>query len=104
MARRQPAFSVVLSRSVRIIGVPLALAQTPRGVDMGPSAIRAAELQKRLRLLDFRVEDAGNIAVAIPETQRFGDRRNRYLGEIAAVCRETAEKVRLALAAARIPL
>lgn len=104
MARKQPTLSVVPSRSLRIIGVPLDLGQTRRGVDMGPSAIRAAELQKRLRLLDFRVEDVGNIAVAIPETQRFGDRRNRYLGEIAAVCRETAEKVRLALAAGRIPL
>lgn len=89
---------------VRIIGVPLDLGQTRRGVDMGPSAIRAAELQKRLRLLGFRVEDTGNIAVAIAETQRFGDRRHRYLGEIAEVCRETAEKVRLAMEADRIPL
>ena len=105
MARRsQPTLSVVPSRAIRIIGVPLDLGQTRRGVDMGPSAIRAAELQKRLRLLDFRVEDAGDVPVAIPETQRFGDRRLRYLGEIAAVCRETAERVRLAMAAGFVPL
>ena len=105
MARRnEPTLSVVPNRSVRIIGVPLDLGQTRRGVDMGPSAIRAAELQKRLRLLDFRVEDAGDLAVAIAETQRFGDRRHRYLGEIAAVCRDAAEKVRLTMAAGRVPL
>ena len=36
----------------RIIGVPMDLGQSQRGVDMGPSAVRYAGLSSRLRSLD----------------------------------------------------
>jgi arginase len=48
---------------IRIYGVPMDLGQNRRGVDMGPSAIRYAELQKRLEHLGLTVYDSGNIRV-----------------------------------------
>jgi arginase len=36
------------SKTIRVIGVPLDLGQSRRGVDMGPSAVRVAGLEARL--------------------------------------------------------
>ena len=52
---------------IAIIGAPLDLGQDRRGVDMGPSAMRVANLNKRLVSLGYEVEDRGNIPVAQPE-------------------------------------
>ncbi|PYV23681.1 MAG: arginase, partial [Acidobacteria bacterium] len=49
------------SMKIRILGVPLDLGQERRGVDMGPSAIRAAGLNSALKGLGHQVEDAGNV-------------------------------------------
>lgn len=78
---------------VRILGVPLDLGQERRGVDMGPSAVRAAGLNHALKSLGHQVEDAGNIHVKIPEEQHFGDRHAKYLHEIAETCQEVAHRV-----------
>jgi arginase len=78
---------------VRILGVPLDLGQERRGVDMGPSAVRAAGLNHALKSLGHQVEDAGNVRVKIAEEQHFGDRRAKYLNEIAETCQEVALRV-----------
>ncbi len=78
---------------IRILGVPLDLGQERRGVDMGPSAVRAAGLNAALRELGHQVEDSGNIHVKLAEEQHYGDRRAKYLKEIAETCRELAERV-----------
>ncbi len=78
---------------VRILGVPLDLGQERRGVDMGPSAVRAAGLNHALKSLGHQVEDAGNVHVKLPEEQHFGDRRAKYLHEIAETCQEVAHRL-----------
>jgi len=94
---------VAISR-IKVIGVPLDLGQDRRGVDMGPSAIRVANLNARLRWLGYEVEDAGNVPVTLPEMKPFGNRRAKYLEEIAATCRRVAREVRSALRAGFAPL
>ncbi len=89
---------------VRILGVPLDLGQGRRGVDMGPSAVRAAGLNSALKSLGHQVEDAGNIHVKIPEMQHFGDRRAKYLNEIAETCQDVAHRSYQALEAGCFPL
>src|SRR5712692_1711173 len=89
---------------IRILGVPLDLGQERRGVDMGPSAVRAAGLNAELQNLGHAVEDTGNIQVKIPETQHFGDRRAKYLNEIAETCQEVAHRVYQTLEAKCFPL
>ncbi len=64
---------------VRIYGVPMDLGQNRRGVDMGPSAIRYAGLQKRLEGLGLIVSDGGNIGVpGIEEVEKTVDTINAH--------------------------
>jgi arginase len=94
----------VSSKKIRVIGVPLDLGQSRRGVDMGPSAVRVAGLEARLEALGFVVEDAGNIAVAIPEQKKEGDPQAKYLKEITATCTKHAELVLKTLEAGKTPV
>jgi arginase len=87
-----------------VIGVPLDLGQSRRGVDMGPSAVRVAGLEARLEALGHIVEDAGNIAVAIPEQKKEGNPNAKYLKEITATCTKQAELVAKALEAGQVPI
>lgn len=96
--------SSIVPRKVRVIGVPLDLGQSRRGVDMGPSAVRVAGLQARLEALGHVVEDAGNIAVAIAEQKEEGDPHAKYLKEITATCSKHAELVVQTLEAGKVPV
>ncbi len=64
------------AEKVRIIGVPMDLGAGRRGVDMGPSALRFAKLNRRIRQLGIEVEDAGNISIRIPEELRYGAKKS----------------------------
>jgi arginase len=91
-------------KRVCIVGAPLDLGQSRRGVDMGPSAIRYSGLAERLDGIGVEVEDAGNVVVALPEIAGMVDERVRYLDEILAACAEIGRKVADAGAAERTPL
>ena len=92
------------TRHIRIIGVPLDLGQSRRGVDMGPSAMRVAGLEAKLEALGYEVEDAGNVSVAMLETESEGDPHAKYLNEITETCSAEAELVIGTLDAGKIPL
>ncbi|MGA3345493.1 MAG: arginase [Terracidiphilus sp.] len=81
------------TRRIRVIGVPLDLGASRRGVDMGPSAVRVAGLEARLEALGHQVTDGGNIRVEIAETQAAGSENARFLKQIAETCTRTAEAV-----------
>jgi arginase len=97
-------FSNITPRKIRVIGVPLDLGQSRRGVDMGPSAVRVAGLEARLEALGHVVEDGGNVAVAIPEQKKEGAANAKYLKEIAATCTKHAELVLKTLEAGMVPV
>jgi arginase len=75
-----------------------------RGVDMGPSAIRVADLNERLEMLGYEVIDEGNISVRNAEMMKIADNRAKYLPEISSACQQVAERVETALAAGSIPI
>lgn len=56
-----------MMKKLSIIGMPMDLGQLRRGVDMGPSAIRYAEVVERLKTLFDEIEDLGDIPVGRPE-------------------------------------
>ena len=64
-----------------------------RGVDMGPSALRYADLNEKLQSLSYDVQDLGDLDVIIPETRHFGDPHAKYLREIADACMHLANLV-----------
>jgi arginase len=92
-----------MRRDIRIIGVPIDLGQSQRGVDMGPSALRYAGLAEKLAALGHRVVDAGNIAVPVRETVAV-EAAQHYLPSIASVCREVYAAARQAVAAGGTPI
>ncbi len=57
-----------MKNKVKIIGVPVDLGQSQRGVDMGPSAIRYTGLLSRLQNLGYQVKDEGNIQVPVRDS------------------------------------
>src|SRR5271170_338337 len=93
-----------MAQKIRIIGVPMDLGQSRRGVDMGPSALRVAGLQSRLKALGHTVEDIGNVAVKQAEEQPYGEKRAKYLHEIAETCRGLAEMTDRTLTEGHFPL
>ncbi len=91
--------------AIRLIGVPMDLGASRRGVDMGPFAVRYTDLRERLERLGHTVEDAGNVAVPFREDAERGAQRGaRYLGAISGVCRDVAGLSRTALEQGRLPV
>ncbi|HEX6106575.1 MAG TPA: arginase [Gemmatimonadales bacterium] len=78
---------------IHVIGVPMDLGSGRRGVDMGPSAIRIAGLDERLRELGHTVVDDGDLAIKNIEELKVGDLRARFLAEIARAARQLATRV-----------
>ena len=78
---------------VTLVGVPLDLGAGRRGVDMGPSALRAAGAQAKVEALGYEVDDLGDLPVKIQETQGPGDPRLKYLKEILEVCGALRDRV-----------
>ena len=93
-----------MTPTVTLIGVPLDLGAGRRGVDMGPSAFRLADIHQTLRELGYEVEDAGDVEVAVRETRDPGDPRMKYLAEIRATCEALRDRVGGALAAGAVPV
>lgn len=89
---------------VAIIGAPLDLGQDRRGVDMGPSALRVANLNARLHSLGYDIEDLGNIHVEQAEATPEGDRHAKFLPQIAAACSDLANRVQDAMRRGRVPV
>jgi arginase len=89
---------------ISIIGAPLDLGAGRRGVDMGPSAVRVANLNARLAALGYLVEDFGNVPVRQAEATPEGDPRAKYLPQIASTCQTLAMQVKGALEHGSMPL
>jgi arginase len=90
--------------TIAIIGAPLDLGAGRRGVDMGPSAVRVANLNARLADLGYEPEDLGNVPVVQRESHPEGDPKAKYLAQITDICKNLAGMVELALDAGKFPL
>ncbi|MEP6688081.1 MAG: arginase [Gemmatimonadales bacterium] len=89
---------------VHVLGVPMDLGSGRRGVDMGPSAIRIAGVEARLRELGHEVVDEGDIAIKNMERLKVGDVRARYLAEIARAAAVACGKVDRIMTRGHFPL
>jgi arginase len=92
-----------MQRMIRIIGVPIDLGQSKRGVDLGPGAVRYAGLAEKLQALGHQVSDSGNLEVAVRETiPRQAEQH--YLPAIAQACGAVYRAAERAIAAGETPL
>ncbi len=89
--------------TIRVIGVPMDLGQSRRGVDMGPSAIRHAGLHERLRSLGYATEDAGN--VDIPERATLATHPERsFMSAVVNGCSAAYDAGAQAIVDERFPI
>ena len=89
---------------IAVIGAPLDLGAGRRGVDMGPSAVRVANLNARLTELGYEVQDLGNVPVDQPESLPEGPSNARYLPQITLACTRLADMVQQAMDRGQVPL
>ena len=103
-ARVASAAVAATPRTVTIVGAPLDLGQGRRGVDMGPSAIRYADLEERLTSFGCVVVDRGNVIAPEPEALAVRDERIRFLPEILEACAKLAAIVEDVVGTGSLPL
>lgn len=93
------------ARRVDIVGVPMDLGASRRGVDMGPSAIRYAKLHEKLRSLGIaEIVDHGNLPVPIRESAESPDASAKFYDVIAEVCGTLAELIENVIRANGVPI
>ena len=92
-----------MGRVVQIIGVPIDLGQSHRGVDLGPGAMRYAGLSARLEELGYTVHDSGNLPVPVRESLAH-ESSLHYLPSIIKVCESACAAGRQAIVEGRIPV
>lgn len=74
-----------MTEMIHLIGAPLDLGQSRRGVDMGPSAIRYAGISEKLKRLGHSISDIGNVDVPVREHLPAREAPG-YASEIYDVC------------------
>lgn len=94
----------MVPRTIRLIGVPLDLGASRRGVDMGPSAVRIAGVTNMLSNLGCTVHDMGNVPVPQRETLGEDNGPAHELKAITEVCRNLASRTADAIRAGEFPL
>jgi arginase len=92
-----------MKKTVRIIGVPMDLGQNHRGVDMGPSAVRYANLAGSLRDLGYTTIDSGDITIPGHYVLANTSLEER-LPHICKACENAYELGKKAIAAGEIPI
>lgn len=90
--------------NIDIIGVPIDLGANRRGVDMGPSAIRYAGLNKAINKLQRNCKDLGNIEVKVRENLDIQDSKLKYVDEITRVNDILANMVENSIKRGHLPL
>ncbi len=92
-------------RRVDIVGVPMDLGASRRGVDMGPSAVRYAKLHEALGRLGIgTIVDRGDLPVPIRESADANDSSAKFLDVITDVCDELALIVAEAVRVGSLPI
>ncbi len=93
-----------MDKKLSIIGMPMDLGQMRRGVDMGPSAIRYAGINERLKPLFDEIHDLGDIPIGRPEVVVDKESNLRNLDLVAEKSALLAEKVDEAVQSGAFPL
>lgn len=89
---------------ISLLGVPMDLGADRRGVDMGPSAIRYADISDKLHALGHDVDNLDSLQVPEPETRHPGDPRLKYLDQIVSCANELAQRVAARIQQGSVPI
>ena len=89
---------------VRIIGAPTDLGANMRGANMGPSAIRIAQLHQKIRHLGYPVVDSGDLDVPVRDTLPDAASARKYLNQTVQICKDLEQLVYTSLTHCEIPI
>ncbi len=98
-----PTPAAAAQTTIRIVGAPLDLGQSRRGVDLGPTALRYAGLKSALTRLGYQVEDQGNIETVERDTLST-EPGMAFLQPVVDACERIYEASRQAVADGAVPL
>jgi arginase len=101
------ALGPVMTREVRIIGVPSDFGSHRRGVDMGPSAIRYGGLVDQLEDAGVDCTDAGDLAVPDVDRRSADDQsvdNARHIDAVAEVSADVDDEVAAAIGDGALPV
>lgn len=94
-----------MNNNISIIGVPMDLGQCRHGVDMGPSAIRYADVTGRLERLGYMVDDLGDIPINRPDkNDQVQDGYLRNLHQVAEANERLGKMINAEIENQRFPL
>lgn len=83
-----------MNKNISVIGVPMDLGQSRRGVDMGPSAMRYAGAIEKLTKLKYIVKDLGDIPINRPVNNESTDGTNlKNLHQVIEANQQLADMV-----------
>jgi arginase len=92
-----------MNKKIGLVGVPMDLGQSRRGVDMGPSALRYSGVRSHLGSLGYEVEERGNIEIA--ERDTLADKKGLdFLPQVVEICSAIYDKARQLADEDAIPL
>ncbi len=91
-------------KKICIIGVPMDFGASRRGVDMGPSAIRIAQVGQKLRSMGYEVVDRGNVEVQVRESMSEPNSKAKFRNEITEILKRLKEMTKTAVKNGEIPL
>jgi arginase len=94
----------IQSKVVNLIGFPMDLGADRRGVDMGPSALRIANLKQKLEILGYKVIDSGDVFIQNMERQKITNHKLKYLNEILRTSKILAGRIEKVLEKDQFPL
>ncbi|MBZ5751845.1 MULTISPECIES: arginase [Metabacillus] len=95
----------MVKKQISIIGVPMDLGQSRRGVDMGPSAIRYAGVVERLEKLNYEIHDMGDIEIGRPsKDEEVNDGNLKYLRAVSEASDKLALEVNRVIESKSFPL
>ncbi|MHA0110859.1 arginase family protein, partial [Klebsiella pneumoniae] len=72
------------TRAVQVIGVPLDLGANMRGANMGPSAIRIADLHQKIAVLGYQIYDSGDLPIPVRDTLPAAAVAGKFLAQITS--------------------
>ncbi len=93
------------NNKISIIGVPMDLGQSRRGVDMGPSALRYAGAIEKLEELKYQIYDLGDIPIIRPDKPNTDhDSKLKNLKQVVEANQKLSEMVDQEVTKGHFPL
>lgn len=93
-----------VQQTIDIIGVPSDLGANMRGSDMGPAALRIAELKRKIEIQGYKVNDLGNIDVPVRDALPKEIHDEKFLSPLSKICSDLCEKTYESVKQGHFPL